>query len=122
MAALDHNFHLFRKVIEGRLKKLYSKRSGNWRVEAVKEEKSYKYWPVLVSDILRKRVDDKETATRPVVLSPTDPKHLAPTIAMKESPATEDLVTAKLSRFKKQRSLRNKFCISDSRKTDNFTV
>ena len=99
----DHNFHLFRKVIEGRFKKLYSKRSGNWRVEAVKEEKSYKCWPVLVSDILRKRVDDKETATRPVALSPTDPKHLAPTIAMKESPATEDLVTAKLSRFKKQK-------------------
>ena len=103
LAALDHNFHLFRKAIEGRYKKLYSKRSGNWRVEEVKEEKSYSYWPILVSEILRKRVEDKETAIRPVVLSPTDPKHLAPTIAMKQSPATEELVAAKLSRFKKNK-------------------
>lgn len=108
MAALDHNFHLFRKTIEGRYKKLYSKRSGNWRAEEVKEDKNYTYWPVLMSEILRKRINDKETTTRPVVLSPTNPKHLAPTIAMKESPATEDLVAAKLSRFQKQKSEKSK--------------
>lgn len=103
LAALDRNFHLFREVIDGRFKKLYSKRSGNWPVEEVKEGKAYKYWPVLVSEILQKRVDDKETATRPVVLTPTDPKHLAPTTTMKESPATEVLVAAKLSRFTKKK-------------------
>ena len=51
---------------------------------------------------LCKRAEDPETATRHVIVSPTNPKHLAPTIAMRESPATEDLVAARLSRFKKQ--------------------
>ena len=51
LAVLDHNFHLFRKEIQGKFKKLYSRRSGNWRVEAVKEDKSYSYWPALIADI-----------------------------------------------------------------------
>ena len=37
LAALDDNFHVFRKTLEGHFKKIYSKRSGNWRAEAVKE-------------------------------------------------------------------------------------
>lgn len=80
---------------------MYSKRSGNWRAEAVKEDKSYSYWRVLLSDILRKRAEDKESATRHVELAPTNPKHLAPTIAMKAAPSTKELIEAKRSRFKK---------------------
>ena len=104
LAVLDHNFHLFRKEIEGRYKKLYSKRSVNWRVEAVKEDKSYSYWPRLITEILCKRAEDPETTARQVIVSPTNPQHLAPTIAMRESPTTEDLVAARLSRFNKQTS------------------
>ena len=104
LAVLDHNFHLFRKEIQGKFKKLYSRRCGNWRVEAVKEDKSYSYWPALIAEILCKRAEDPETATRHVIVSPTNPQHLAPTIAMRESPATESLVAARLSRFKKQTS------------------
>ena len=104
LAVLDHNFHLFRKTIDGKFKKLYSKRSGNWRAEAVKEDKTYSYWPALIAEILSKRAEDRETAARHVTVSPTDPQHLAPTIAMKESPATGDLVAARLSRFKQQTS------------------
>lgn len=36
LAALDHNFHLFRDV-QDKYYKLYSKRSGNWRVEPKKK-------------------------------------------------------------------------------------
>ena len=36
----------------------------------------------------------------PLEVSPTNPQNLAPTIAMREPPATKDLVEAKLSRFK----------------------
>ena len=104
LAVLDHNFHLFRKTIDGKFKKLYSKRSGNWRVEAVKEDKCYSYWPTLIAEILCKRAEDTETAARHVTVSPTNPQHLAPTIATREPPATEDLVAARLSRFKKQTS------------------
>lgn len=103
LAVLDHNFHLFRKTISGKFKKLYSKRSGNWRAEAVKEDKSYSYWPALFAEILCKRAEDLETAARHVTVSPTNPQHLAPTIAMRESPTTGDLVAARLSRFKQQK-------------------
>ena len=102
LAVLNHNFHLLRKEIEGKFKKLNSRRSGNWRVEAVKEDKSYSYWPALIAEILCKRAEDPETTARHVIVSPTNPQHLAPTIAMRESPATEDLVAARLSRFKNQ--------------------
>ena len=100
---MDHNFHLFRKEIEGGYKKLYSKRSGNWRVEAVKEEKSYSYWSSLMAEILQKRAEDPETSTRHAVVLPTNPQHLAPTIAMRESPTTEELVATRLFRFQKEK-------------------
>ena len=99
LAALDHNFHLFRKVLEGHFKKIYSKRSGNWRVEPVKEAKQYPHFPVIQADILRRRVEDVDAITRNIEINPTNPIHLAPTIAMKRAPSTEELVKAKLSRF-----------------------
>lgn len=100
LAALDHNFHVFRKTLEGQFKKIYSKRSGNWRAEAVKEAKQYEYFALLQADILRRRAEDPEPVTRHIEVSPTNPVHLAPTIAMKQPPPTEELVKAKLSRFK----------------------
>ena len=68
----------------------------------MKEDKSYSYWPALIAEILCKTAEDPETATRHVIVSPTNPQHLDPTIAMREPPAAEDLVAAGLSRFKKQ--------------------
>ena len=99
LAALDHNFHLFRKVLEGHFKKIYSKRSGNWRVEPVKEAKQYPHFPLLQADILRRRAEDEDAITRKIEISSSNPVHLAPTIAMKRAPSTEELVKAKLSRF-----------------------
>lgn len=99
LAALDHNFHVFRKTLEGRFKKIYSKRSGNWRVEPVKELKQYAHMQLLQADILRRRNEDTEAITRHIEVSPVNPIHLAPTIAMKRAPSTEELVKAKLSRF-----------------------
>lgn len=69
----------------------------------VKEDKSYSYWPALNAEMLCKRAQDLETAARHVTVSPTNPQHLAPTIAMRESPTTGDLVAARLSRFKQQK-------------------
>ena len=99
LAALDHNFYVFCKTLEGQFKKIYSKRSGNWRVEAVKEPKQYEYFALLQADILRRRAEDTEPVTRHIEVSPTNPIHLAPSIAMKRPPPTEELVKAKLSRF-----------------------
>ena len=58
----------------------------------MKEDKSYSYWPVLLSEILQKKAEDKDSASRPV--------EVAATIAMKEAPTTKELVEAKCSRFK----------------------
>ena len=65
-----------------------------------KEEKHYKYWDILLSKILKARADDNHRIVCHVEVSPTNPQNLAPTIAMREPPATKDLVQAKLSRFK----------------------
>ena len=103
LAALDHNFHVFRKTLEGRFKKIYSKRSGNWRVEPVKESKQYPHMSLLQADILRRRSEDTEAVTRHIEVYPANPVHLAPTIAMKRAPSTEELVKAKLSRFQMEK-------------------
>ena len=99
LAALDHNFYVFRKTLEGQFKKIYSKRSGNWRAEPVKEPKQYEHFALLQADILRCRAEDTEPVTRHIEVSPTNPINLAPTIAMKRPPPTEELVKGKLSRF-----------------------
>lgn len=87
-------------MVEGRYKKVYSKRSKNWHVVPIKEEKLYQYWGTLLCNILKRRDDDQECIARHVVVSPSNPQNLAPTIGMREPPATKDLVEAKLSRFK----------------------
>ena len=99
LAALDHNFYVFCKTLEGQFKKIYSKRSGKWRVEAVKEPKQYEYFALLQADILRRQAEDTEPVTRHIEVSPTNPIHLAPSITMKRPPPTEELVKAELSRF-----------------------
>ncbi|KAK3712223.1 hypothetical protein QZH41_009768 [Actinostola sp. cb2023] len=99
LAALDNNFHLFRRVIPERGKKTYSKRSKNWKIQSVKEEKSYKYWLLLGSRILKRRVDDKEAVTRHIEVPANHPKNIAPSIAMRAAPPTEELLQAKRSRF-----------------------
>ena len=105
LAALDHNFHVFRKTLEGQFKKIYSERSGNWRVEPAKEPKHYPHLALLQADILRRRAEDVDAITRHIEVSPANPVHLAPTIAMKRAPSTEELVKAKLSRFQPQKKL-----------------
>ena len=104
MAVIDHNNNLDRNPslsLSGSLKhhKVYSKRSKNWRVQVVKEEKSYDFWPTLVSRIMRKRVDDEKTVLRKSEMSSDHPKTIAPSIAMKPVPKTSDLVQRSLSRF-----------------------
>lgn len=105
LAILDHNFHAFLELVEGRFKKLYSKRSKNWHVVPVKVEKQYKYWDILLSNILKRRADDDKCIARHVEVSATNPQNLAPAIAIREPPATTDLVEAKLSRFKSKKWL-----------------
>ena len=86
LAALDHKFYVFRKSLEGQFKKIYSKRSGNWRVEPVKEPKQYPHLALLQTNILQRRAEDKDPIIRHTEVSPSNPIHLAPAIAMKRGP------------------------------------
>ena len=69
----------------------------------MKEPKQYPHLAWLQADILQRRAEDKDPITRHIEVSPSNPIHLAPTIAMKRVPSTEELVKAKLSRFQTQK-------------------
>ena len=104
LAALDHNMHAFRPQAttkDGQLiwKKQYSKRTKRWHPEPVKTPKSFHYIPYLMATILKARVDDQATAERVLSLPDDHPRHLAPTIALRESPELIDLVKEYQSRF-----------------------
>lgn len=108
LSALDHNMHTFRPQAttkDGKLiwKKQYSKRTKRWHPEPVKAEKSFEYIPYLMATILKARLDDKATAERVLSLPEEHPRHLAPTIALRESPELIDLVQEYRSRFKSKK-------------------
>lgn len=104
LTVLDHNMHSFRpqattKDGQPLCKKQYSKRTKRWHPEPVKEEKSFECIPFLMASILKGRVDDEKSAGRVVSLPDDHPRHLAPTIALQESPELADLVNEYRSRF-----------------------
>jgi hypothetical protein len=106
LAAIDHNSHLFRRAAlnkDGKKKynKVYSKRSKNWRVTTVLEEKTYDFWAALTSGILQMRIDDKDSILKKVELSAEHPKNICHSIAMQPVPATQEIVDRALSRFAK---------------------
>lgn len=68
----------------------------------MKAAKDYPHLALLQTDILRRRAEDVNAITRHIEVSASNPVHLAPTIAMKRAPPTEELVKAKLSRFQPQ--------------------
>lgn len=91
LPALDHNMHISRpqattKDGQPLWKKQYSKRTRRWHPEPVKIEKSLDYVPYLMASILKVRVNDNESAERVDSLPEQHPRHLAPTIALRESP------------------------------------
>ena len=64
LAALDHNVHLFRAVLEGPEQKTYSERSKNWRVKPVKAPEKYPNWTVMAAKTLKRRASDTQTIVR----------------------------------------------------------
>ena len=108
LAALDHNFHLFRSAIEGREKKSYSKRSKSWKIASVKEAKTYDYRHILRAEILKRRAEDEAPLSRLIQVSPANPQNLAHTIAMRAAPPTKELIRENISRFQNKKNLMTK--------------
>jgi hypothetical protein len=75
-AAIDHNCHKFRQPElskDGKKKynKIYSKRSKNFRAMVVLEEKTYDFWSALISGILQRKVDLKDSILKKMELPET---------------------------------------------------
>lgn len=103
LAAMDHNMRMFRphaRTADGKFKyaRKYSKRTKKWHAEPVKVDKEYKYLPFLLSSVLKRRHDDKGSVRRVVTKPANHPKHLAPSVAMKQPTDTEELVKFRLAR------------------------
>ena len=106
LAAIDHNSHLHRKPLvtkDGKIQynKVFSKRSNNWRVSVVKEEKHMNFGPHYNKGVEQKRKDDKGSILRSTPIPENHPKNIAASIALKPIPKTSDLVEKSLSRFSK---------------------
>ena len=106
LAAIDHNSHLHQRPLVTKDRKIqynkvFSKRSNNWRVSVVKEEKTYEFWPSITTKVLQKRKDDKGSILRSTPIPEDHPKNIAASIALKPIPKTSDLVEKSLSRFSK---------------------
>ena len=61
----------------------YNPRTQQWDLKVVKVEKEYDYIPVLISKILKRRVNDDDDGgvTRAIDLNASDPALISPTIA-----------------------------------------
>lgn len=104
LGAIDHNMHLFRppaKTKQGNLcyARKYTKRTKRWHAEPLKEAKTYKYIPLLLARILKRRMEKEGSVLDAVPRSENDPKNISPSIAMAVPPPTHVLIQEKLSRF-----------------------
>ena len=63
-------------------------------------KKTYDYMPVMMAKILCLRNEDVDIVTRQVSLNESDPALLAPTIADKPPPPSNEVFIAHRSRFK----------------------
>ena len=107
LAAIDHNIHLFRNKMKSKVgkqyyTKKYNKRSRKFSAQPLKEPKSYPHLRVLFSRIIKRRTEHKEAISRtPAPARPKDPKRIARTLGG-EPPKTAELVSAHISRMKKE--------------------
>lgn len=98
LAAIDHNMHLCRgqqlnAAGEERGHRKYSKRTQKFHAETVKEEKAgYSYFPFLVAKMLKECCLLEGSFSQTTDDNAYNPKQIAPTIAMKAAPSTEELM------------------------------
>ena len=69
----------------------------------MKQSKGFQYIPLLIAKIFELRIRDSSVVTRNVSLNKSDPRLLAPTIAAKPPPPSNDLLKRK-SRFSTRKS------------------
>lgn len=110
LTAIDWNFHINlpqakTKSGEDIVTRKYNPRTRQWDCKVVKVKKGYDYIPVLISKILKRRVDDDDVGgvTRATDLNASDPALISPTIAHILPPPRKEVVERR-SRFVKELS------------------
>lgn len=97
LAAIDYMMHLERpyktnKKGEQYYNRAFSKATNQWVVKPVKEKKQYSYIPELLLDVIVSYCAGSKKLRDPVEKAPSDPIHVAQTIAPKQPPQTKELV------------------------------
>ena len=104
LAAIDHNYHLFRLYAftkDGRMvhHRKFSKRTGTYSICPVKVQKTYSYVQKLTRAILIRRRNSTLPGDTPAVLPAHHPKLTSQTIAIGNlPPLTKILIKDKVSR------------------------
>ena len=96
LTAMDWNFHI--NLPQAKTKsggdvvtRKYNPRTRRWDLKVMKAAKQYEYIPVLISKILKRRVDDDEGITRAIDLNASDPALISSTIAHLPPPPTKEI-------------------------------
>ena len=81
---------------------MYSKKSTNWYAVPVKVPKTYYYIVEMQTEIVKRRMADKEPIGRHIGMLPDDPRRIKKTLAPSSPPPTAELVRRHHSRMAKQ--------------------
>ena len=107
LAAIDHNIHHFRKNLTSKKGNVvyvrkYNKRSKKFIAQPLKEVKRHPHVRMLLSKIIKRRVDHTTSIAKSVTpVHPRNPKLISPSIGG-NPPPTSDLVARHVSRLKKK--------------------
>lgn len=103
LSAIDWNFHVDLPPANNEsgdqiVSRKYNQRTKQWDIKIVKAAKGYEYIQIMMAKILKARNEDIDIVTRNVALNESDPQLIAPTIAAKDPPPTNELIKRR-SRF-----------------------
>ncbi len=86
---------------DGKLKfsKRFSKRSKKWHAEPVKQDKTFPHIPYVMAKVLQARKNDGQSIARQVPLPANHLRLISPTIALRASPALDELVSQHITRY-----------------------
>ena len=81
---------------------MYNKKSANWYAVPMKIPKDYGYVSEMQTEIMRRRMVDRQSVLRRREMLPGDPRRISRTLAPSSPPATSELVKRHHTRMAKR--------------------
>ena len=81
---------------------MYNKKSANWYAVPMKIAKDYCYMTEIQTEIMRRRMADRQSILRRREMLPNDPRRISRTLAPSSPPATAELVRRHHTRMSKR--------------------